>query len=268
MATIEQLVRLDAARFQQRRRQLVQYVENAWTKLGSWREPDVERFTRQVVPVVAAVQRQLAVDTAAYLAAVETQQAGRTVRPTGIPPSQVSGASVRNGVLPVEVYRRAGVTLWTQLSNGRSFEVAFERATRRATGAAATDLQLTRTHTARRVLGGENARFYRRTLGQQENCGLCVIASTQRYRREDLMPIHPGCGCGVLPIPGETDPGQVIDPDLLERAHGAIEERFGASDRGGRDSIDYRKLVTTREHGELGPVLTVTGHRFTSPTDI
>jgi hypothetical protein len=80
------------------------------------------------------------------------------------------------------------------------------------------------------------------------------------------MPIHPGCDCGEQPIYGTEDPGQIIDEQLLEATHEAIEERFGFSDRGARE-IDYR-LIQVRDHGELGPLLTVRGQHFDGPSSI
>jgi hypothetical protein len=100
----------------------------------------------------------------------------------------------------------------------------------------------------------------------------------------------------VAPIVGRQDPGQVINSvtvtegaqavrstssgvnvfngdnlvnlgDLLEPLHEEIEKRFGISDRGGR-RIDYRKLLTVHEHGEIGPVLAVKGQHFAGPDQI
>ena len=68
------------------------------------------------------------------------------------------------------------------------------------------------------------------------------------------MPIHPGCDCGVQPLPPGLAANQVIDEDLLEQVHQITADRLGVSDRGGR-TPDYRKLLTVRTHGEYGPTL-------------
>jgi len=81
-----------------------------------------------------------------------------------------------------------------------------------------------------------------------------VVASTQRYYRGDLLPIHPGCDCGVQPLPPGLAVNQVIDEDLLEQVHQVTADRLGVSDRSGR-TPDYRKLLTVSEHGEYGPTL-------------
>jgi hypothetical protein len=69
-----------------------------------------------------------------------------------------------------------------------------------------------------------------------------------------------------MPIYGSTDVGQVIDEERLEAVHASIAERFGVSDRSAR-AIDYSK-ISIHEHGELGPVLTVEGQKFTGPNDL
>jgi hypothetical protein len=137
---------------------------------------------------------------------------------------------------------------------------AVARGERRAKLIGLTDLELAVTHTVRERLAEEpRYRYYRRVLTGAENCGLCVVASTQRYRKGDLMPIHPNCDCVVEPLP--DDAPHVIDRDLLESAHQAIAETFGRSAVDGR-SIDYRKIITVQNHSEMGPLLTVSRHKF------
>lgn len=163
---------------------------------------------------------------------------------------------------------------------------------RRLTSLALTDVELAVTHTVRDRLADEpDVRFYRRVLTGAESCGLCIIASTQRYRKRDLLPIHPNCDCVVAPILGEQDPGRVInstrvsedasptgetadgvpiydakdalDTEFLTReVHDAIRETFGEVAFDAR-RIDYRKILLVEQHGELGPVLTVARHKFT-----
>ena len=86
----------------------------------------------------------------------------------------------------------------------------------------------------------DGIRAYRRVLTGRENCALCLVASTQRYWVEDLLPIHPGCDCNVQPLPPGMEDSQVIDQDLLERAHAAVEDRYGSYAPDAR-GIDYKK---------------------------
>lgn len=163
---------------------------------------------------------------------------------------------------------------------------------RRLRSVALTDVELAVTHAARDRLAEEpEVRFYRRVLTGAESCGLCIVASTQRYRKQDLLPIHPNCDCVVAPILGDQDPGRVINStqiadevspvgvtrsgvpvysaeDLLDAdvmtddVHNAIRETFGEMAFDARQ-IDYRKILLVKQHGELGPVLTVKRHKFT-----
>lgn len=61
------------------------------------------------------------------------------------------------------------------------------------------------------------------------NCALCVVVSTQRYWIEDLMPIHPGCDCSVRRCNRGMERQQVIDQDLLDRAHAALGDVAGTT---------------------------------------
>jgi len=253
------------------RQRVLSYIQRVWGSLDSWRAADIDRFVNAVVPVVTGGQQQIAALTDAYLAAVETAITGLPVRPVGVPPALINDEAIR-AVAADEVYRRAGVTVWASLSRGDTVTWAVRQGLNRALSIGATDLQLAKTHASRHVLSRKgNVRGFRRVLTGSKSCGLCVVASTQRYHRADLLPCHPGCDCSVVPIYGDQDPGQVIDPDTLADVHQAIADRFGASSEGARatGSIpNYRDVLVTHEHGEIGPVLAVRGQRFTGPGDI
>jgi hypothetical protein len=234
--------------------------------LGSWRDGDQPGFLRAAVPQAIGAQRTMSTLTGAYLAALLGDMLGQPPRPRPVPAR--TGAQLR-GVDPDEVYARPFRTMYASLGDGKPFEQAMKDAARRLTHIAATDLQLAKTHTARDVLDEQpQVQGYQRVLTGSRSCGLCVVASTQRYRKAELLPIHPGCDCTVAPIVGGQDPGQVINADRLEDVHDAIEQTFGVSDRGGRNPIDYRDVLVTHEHGEIGPVLARRGDHFTGPGDL
>ena len=144
---------------------------------------------------------------------------------------------------------------------------------------AATDLQLAKTHTAQQALS-RDARVvgYRRVLEGTYSCGLCIVASTQRYRKAELMPVHPGCDCDVVPIYGDRDPGRLINAGALADVHAAVKDRFGVDSEAARaipriydgkgDPTLYRDVIVTHNHGEIGPVLGVRGQDFTGPADL
>lgn len=242
--------------------QVVAAIQAAWDALTSWHRPDIDAFVARVVPQVAAGQQRMSSVTSAFLAQ-QRAAAGLRARPVPVPARQVSGAAVRNGADPTDVYYRSGVQVWRDLAEGRSLGDAVAHGRYRAGEAARTDMELAKTHTSRLVLAEDReVKAFARVLVGEENCALCVVASTQRYHKGDLLPIHGGCDCSVRALYDASE--QVIDPDLLEAAHDAIMATFGLSDAGAR-KVDYRKLILVREHGELGPVLTVARHHFTGP---
>lgn len=236
------------------RRRVLAFVEAAWRAQGSYRDADVRRLVALIVPRVQAGQVQIASLTAAYIAAL-----------TGAQPVPVDRAEVTlgRGVAPEDVYRRPAVEVYTALAAGAPLEAAVGAGMDRLSSLAATDLQMAKVRQARTSMRRSGVQRYRRVLNGPENCALCMLASTQRYWVGDLSPIHPGCDCGVEPLPRGTQRGQVIDPDRLAAVHDAVAEKLGVAYAGGR-GVDYRKLVLVREHGEYGPTLTMRAHRFTN----
>lgn len=278
------------------RRLVLAMLAARWAALGSYRDADATKFLSWLLPFVQAGQQHMSTVTAAYLANL-TGSLGAARSPVGVPARQVTGGALR-GVDPAEVYRRPFQQVWYQLSLGKPLAEAVQAGAQRLQAVAGTDLQLATTHTARAVLEQQpNIVGYRRVLTGAENCGLCVVASSQRYHEADLMPIHPRCDCVVAPIVGEHDPGQVINSamlttghlptslnrqgvgvysadhlldvgNLLPDVHAAIRDTFGKSSADARTTVDYRHVITVHHHGEIGPVLTVKGQKFTGPAAI
>lgn len=242
--------------------------------MASWRDADIDRFVSAVVPVVTQGQFQIAQLTDAYLAQVDKHVFGiKKPATTAVRPAQTTVKALR-GVDAEEVFRRPAVELYTALTKGKTLDEAVDAGLKRAVGLAVTGLQLAKTSTVQRRLSKDDRIVgYRRVLTGREDCALCAIASTQRYTRGDLMPIHPGCDCDVAPIRGTEDPGRIINADLLEQTHQAVENLAGSADRSARDiglgtGRDYTHLISTRTHGELGPVLTWRDQHFTGPNGV
>jgi hypothetical protein len=189
--------------------------------------------------------------TSVYLAAATGSE------PLPVLPDVTEG----RGVPPETVYSRPVIQARTMVSKGETIVEALQAGKRRLESLATTDLQMAKIRQGQRSLEHGGKTHYRRVLKGSHNCAMCIIASTQRYFVAKLMPIHPGCDCDVEPL----EPGRelVIDPEKLEAAHQKVKEITGISDRGGR-APDYRKLLVTNHHGELGDVLTWRGQKFTS----
>lgn len=243
------------------RERVLRYLAAVWSASTSFRDVDVDRIVAAVVPRVHAGMLQVATLTDAAIGQAAVR-AGVTWT-SGVDRTVVD----YRGTPAAEVYRRPAVQLYSELAAGAAFDVARQHALERLLTIAKTDIQQARNRQAATSLSHSGFVGYRRTLTGAENCALCVIASTQRYTVGDLMPIHPGCDCGVAGFKARSDPGQVLDPELLEEAHQLVEQKFGVSDRGAREP-DYRDFITVNEHGELGPTLAWRDEHFTSAADI
>lgn len=253
---------------QRLRDQIVAFVTAVWRSLGIYRNQQMANFGQQVIPVVTGAQQQMGSLTSAYLAALRSVQRGGGFTPTPIAPDRISGAAVRNGTTPAEVYGRPFHLVWRQLGEGAAPQQAIQAGEDRAVQSALTDLQLAKTHTSQDVIAADrHASGYRRVLEGAHSCALCIVASTQRYHKGALLPIHPACDCSIAPIYGDTDPGLVLDEDTLATAHAIVQQHFGISDSAARNP-DYRTLLITHEHGELGPVLAERGKPFLGARDL
>lgn len=234
------------------RQQITAFGQAYWESMPHYRASAVEDMIEAITPRVTAGQLRIADLTRAYLAQCARELGWNVVLPP-IDQAEIIGA---RGVDPRLVYRRPAVDVYTALAAGKPLPQAAAEGRLRLTQLIGGDMQLAKVHASRQSMRGypEEGQFYRRVLTGRENCALCVVASTQRYYRGDLLPIHPGCDCGVQPLPPGLAVNQVIDEDLLEQVHQITADRLGVSDRGGR-TPDYRKLLTVSEHGEYGPTL-------------
>jgi hypothetical protein len=232
--------------------------------LGSWRDEDVETYLARLLPILDGAKKEMSLATLAFYQQVARLSGESFDRPV-VPAVALTTEILRNGATTKEVFTRPFVDMRRALAAGTTVRQAIENGARRANQLAQTEIEL-----ARRQVGlqartsNSNIVGYIRTLTGAENCALCYVASTQRYRRGDLMPIHPGCDCGEMPLYGTQDPGQIINSQRLEATHESVEERFGVSARDAR-GIDYRNIQVVN-HGEMGPTLTWREHNHTTPS--
>jgi flavin-binding protein dodecin len=277
------------------RDRLSSFVTTLWRSLGYYGQAEMRQFTGSVVPVVAGAQQQMASLTAAMLAQQQSLTLGTPFLPPALDPARVSGAGVRNGADPAEVYGRPFHLVWRQLDElpkqPGSIDQAIQAGLDRANQTALTDLQLAKTHSAQQTLAKDkHVVGYRRVLEGPYSCGLCIVASTIRYHKRDLMPLHPACDCAVEGLYGSDHVGKYVEPVTrgpdgelqvigdLGDVHSAIADRFGKSDSGARvipgakndkgQPLQYRDALIVHRHGELGPVLAVRGQPFQGPSDL
>lgn len=252
------------------RRRVLELALRSWDQLGQYREAEIERLTAKLAPLVVAGQIRIAALTDAYLARVEAEEFGERVAPLGVPAKTVTTLAVRGVAFPT-VYRRIGVAVWAALADGDPFTLAVRKGRARLDETVATDLQLAKTHASRYIIERrERVVGFRRNLEGSDSCALCMIASTQRYRKGDLLPIHARCDCSVSPIFGDRDPGRVIDRELLAELHAKVRDRVGADAvrRDATSAAAYHDLLAVHHHGEIGPVLAVAGQHFDGPNDL
>lgn len=244
------------------RASIVQQLLVIWYGLSEYSDVALEDWLEVVLPLVIAGEETSSSATWTYM---NLQMESLGIEDAFEFPdfSELTGAALRNGARPEDVYIRPFKEAWTALSNGLPFDQAVDMGAQRLRSIVETDIQLAHTHTSRSLLAQRNDVVgFRRVPTGDFTCALCMIASTQRYRKFDLMPIHPGCDCRVAPIISDEPVGQILDPDLLEQIHASVENMFGFSDRSGRVN-DYRKLLVVHDHGEYGPTLAKAGNRFT-----
>ena len=239
-------------------------MATAFRNLGSWRDEDFRAFYKILDSTMTGAKLQAARLQIAFYSEM-AKAAGEKFTAPILMANDFRVETLRNGAEAVTVYRRPFVDVYTALKDGKSVTDAIEAGALRISSLVSTDIQLARRN-AGFAARGKNNRIvgYARTLTGSENCALCYIASTQRYHVKDLLPIHPGCDCGEMPIYGNQDPGQVIDEVRLDATHEAVSTRFGGPDYSG---AGYDKIAI-REHGELGPMLTVADQNFTGPSDL
>jgi hypothetical protein len=237
-----------------------------WKALPAYRTENINGLLDRLIPQVKAGQQQIAQLTDTYLSYVTGND------PAGVLPLDELG---REGIDLYDVYQRPANTVYTKLAEGKTLTEAVASGMARLVSLIATDMQLAKTrqsgYTLPKLVGVSG---FRRVPQGRASCALCLIASTMLYRKKDLLPIHPGCGCNVEPVKNITDYSfgtgghTTLDPELLESLHAQIEGQTGLTvDRSGRD-VDYRKLMVVREHGELGPVLTWKDKLFTDASQI
>lgn len=241
------------------RARMVLYAAQLWSATPNLGQDSSALLVDRIVPAVQAGQQRVANLTALYLA-----QSTRT-DPVPVNASLVTGG---RGVPPTVVYARPVIAARTALSRDMTLLDARTAGGRRLESLVTTDLQMAKVRQADQSLTAAGRTYYRRVPKGESTCALCLIAATQRYKTGKLLPIHPGCDCGVEELPDGADLDELFDTDrLLEATHAKVKEFAGIADRGGR-APDYRKLLITHQHGELGPVLGWRGQKFTGPNDI
>lgn len=254
------LVRAYQARYGRIRTSAAARASQLWIATGGVTEAAVDAYVPSAVALSAGAERATSSTVAGYVGAMSGQRERLDL-------DETTGESLR-GVAPAEVFLRPVVTARTALSEGKSFAEAMELGRQRASALTETNTVLSQRAAITRL----SPAGYRRVL-TGKSCALCATASTQRYKRSNLLPIHDHCDCSIAPIIGDRDPGHVINKSLLRDLRSAGGSKYwndrGVTVENGRVLKNGQPLdVETRTHGELGPVLVDGRQAFTGPAGL
>lgn len=244
MATVEALIAGHRAAMNVVRSKVLAYSSTAWTAQGGYRTADIDRLVSLIVPRVEAGQVQIAQLTSSYIAKVSSISSGTLVLPSPVDRAMVTGG---RGVDPLEVYQRPANTVYTALSEGVPYTEAVKLGGIRLGQLVVMDMQMAQVRQADASYRRGGVKYYQRVLGGGKNCDLCILASTQRYKVGNLLPIHNRCSCSTEQMDVSRDPGQVIDSKKLANPDTQVE---------------------VRTHGEYGAVLVNAMDAFRGPGDL
>lgn len=222
----------------------------------------VADFGARVASYVVAAQRAAAQITEAHL----RQQMRLMDFELPSTPIVDLPADLRLGAATEDVYQRPIRQVRYLESTGVPLAEAVQTATERLEKTALTDIALARATAAQQVMyaapetRGQKIRGYRRVihpeLSRSGTCGLCIAAADRIYRKKDLLPLHPGCHCSVIPVIGQQDPGDDLNAADLAQIY---------LDAGGTSTEALRKTrYKISVNGELGPVLNPAEAKMTS----
>jgi len=225
----------------------------------------VGQTTEAIVRVALQGQRAVVAATDGYMSLSAGLATGSSPAPLGVNPEPLIGRAARNGRFLEDVYGPIAQIARADFARG----VALMRQ-QIITDMALAHRQSVRASTSadRRITG------YRRQVnpGSGETCGLCIAASTRRYSKQELNPLHPMCRCTVVPILS-TDPigDGVIDDEALAAVYARAQSTQPQDLARLRFSLDeipdteVRRAIAGLEpriawHPELGPYLQGRNH--------
>lgn len=245
MATPAELVQAYGREYDVIRRELRRLTSDVWRDVGGPGDGNIEALLQIILPIMSGVEMNIGQLVAAYLDELSTEW-GITITPI-VTPDQVTGAVLRNGTPPEEVYARPITETRRALAKGKRIERARVDGRRRLQALADTDAMLAHRLAAGDAFHSLGFERYRR-VPTARSCDLCRTAAENIYNAAYLMPIHGNCDCRIVPV---YPPANVPQRELPK-----VPPPSAPAD------------PVVREHGELGPVLVDRAHVFTGPGDL
>lgn len=234
---------------------LLKLLLGLWGGFDRWDDADAVAgmVARSATLVTAAGERTRRLSRS-YLGTVLSEM---DAAPTSLPP--IVNGYPRANVTATEVYRRPVEEFIWRRRNGGTMAESKEAFEGRLRAIAEADMMAAERDENYIVMGhASKVTDYRRVihpeLSRSGTCGLCVVASQRTYHKGDLLPLHGGDNCDVLPVTKDADPGLLLNDDDLKTIYAAAGSTAAA------ELLNTR--ITINEHGELGPVLVKDGDHF------
>ena len=259
MASIERLQRMSdkhAASRESILLQLIKLLFGLWADFDKWDDADlVAGMAARSATLVESASGQARILNRSYITTT-LRELGTEAR--DVP--AVLNTYPRSNATGSEVYRRPVDEFIWRRRNGGTLEESREAFEQRLREVAEADMRAAEREEVENVLTRAlEVIGYRRIihpeLSKSGSCGLCIVASAQLYRTDELMPLHGGsCNCGVMAVTKTDDPGLRINDDDLKSIYAA------AGSTAADDLVNTR--IKINDHGELGPVLVKQGDHF------
>lgn len=233
----------------------------AWAGFSAWYDTAaVTDLAEQIADLSLSGQTSIVGLFSEYVAQVTAMLRGD--RLVTVP--RVPARPIRSGVDPVSVHSRPAAVFRETYALLGDEQAAIERAIGRAAQLMETDAMLAARAAQMEAMRELEVTHYRRVLrpelSESGPCGLCVVAADQVYKIGDLLPLHGQCKCQTVEVTDALDVGKRLNREDLDKIYAAA---------GGTTAADLKRVrVTINEHGELGPVLSVRGQKFTGPDDL
>lgn len=215
------------------------HLKSQWLALPDYRDAQVQPFLNRVLPIVQAGQVRAVSLTDAFV----SKQIGQ--KPIGLDLTKLTGAAVRNGVSPEEVYTRPFTTVWTSIDK-IGFQESVLKGLARLMSTGAMDV----------AMSGRDAKVAYALLDEQITgwtrvadpgcCDYCQMLDGVTTGPAEPQPLHNNCGCDAV-----ANYGKASTTEISSLSAGA---EFGSA------------LI--EQHGELGLVITDKNYEFTGIKDL
>lgn len=226
-----------------------------WGGFKGWDNPEL--VSGQAARSATLVDVSLAKTKRLARSYAETMLRDVDPKPGTIPPADE--IYPRSGTNALDVYSRPAEVYLYAISQGKTDAEALKLALARVESLAVMDTALAERDMTSRVWSASKTVIgYRRLIHPEWSvsgtCGLCVVAATNFYSTDELMPLHHRCKCTSSPVTKGHDFGLKLNEHDLKAIYAAA---------GDNDAASLKKTrIAIKENGELGPMLVRDGQNF------